>query len=138
MINMFPNVIIFKDDSYIVIIVDFNSTFYLFMWKIGHIWNEGNSNMLKEDQEKYDSCSECHEYLTSDEDVQKSMWPSCLWCIFKDLSIQRYYGTKIWKFTPVEWRYLFNDWFNIKSFIAHILELFSNTLNLSFFIVPCL
>ena len=43
----------------------------------------------------YNLYSECNEYLTSDEDMQKFVWPSYFWYIFKDPDVQRCYGIKI-------------------------------------------
>ena len=54
--------------------------------------------MLKEDQEKYNLCSECHEQLTSDEDVKNK----CSQVI--DLSNKRCCRTNVCKFIPIKWR----------------------------------
>ena len=59
-------------------------------------------------------CSECHNHLIDQDDsnnANKSIytWPSFIWYLFSDPSLQHLYGDFLWKFIPTQWRYWWID-----------------------------
>lgn len=71
---------------------------------------------------QYTLCSQCAEHLVSENNTMAKLcintWPGFIWFLLKDEDIHSNYGSSIWRFIPLQWRYWWID--EAKACFPHI------------------